>query len=67
MRIATGTREADATLVRRLALEGAHAQLAAGAERRATAHELLDAMDRGLFELDLEAIDALNAPADPRR
>lgn len=64
VRMATGTREADATLVRRLALAGAYAQLAAREERRAAAHELFEAMDQGLFELDLEAIDALNAPAD---
>ena len=67
VRVATGTREADATLVRRLALQGAQAQLAARQERRAAAGELLDAMDRGLFELDLDAIDALNRPSLPAR
>jgi len=67
VRVATGTHEPDATLVRRLALLGAQAQLAARQEQRAAADELLDAMDRGMFELDLDAIDALNAPSLPAR
>lgn len=61
VRIATGTGEADATLVRRLALAGAEAQLDARGQRREAAQALLDAMDGGGFDLDLDAIDRLNA------
>jgi hypothetical protein len=64
VRVATGTQEADATLVRRLAVEGARAELDARRGRRAAAEALLAAMDRGAFELDLDAIDRLNEPAD---
>lgn len=63
VRAATGTREADATLVRRLAVEGAQVELQAGDKRRAAAEALLDAMDAGDFDLDLDAIDRLNEPA----
>lgn len=62
VRAATGTREADATLVRRLAVEGAEAELRAGRGRRAAAEALLAAMDGGAFDLDLAAIDRLNGP-----
>lgn len=62
VRAATDTREPDATLLRRLAIEGAEAELAAGRNRRVTAEALLDAMDGGQFDLDLAAIDRLNAP-----
>jgi hypothetical protein len=62
VRVATGTREADATLVRRLAVEGAQVELQAGAGRRAAAEALLAAMDSGDFDLDLGAIDRLNEP-----
>jgi hypothetical protein len=65
VRVATGTREADATLVRRLAVEGAHAELDARSHRRAAAEALLSAMDDGEFDLDLDGIDRLNQPADP--
>ena len=65
VRVATGTREADATLVRRLAVEGAHAELGARDQRRAAAEGLLSAMDDGEFDLDLDAIDRLNQGADP--
>lgn len=61
-RTATGSRERDATLVRRLALVGAQAELHAGPERRQAAEQLLSAMDRGAFDLDLDAIDRLNLP-----
>jgi hypothetical protein len=61
VRAATGTREPDATLVRRLAVEGAEAELRAGRGRREAAEALLGAMDRGGFDLDLAAIDRLNA------
>lgn len=62
VRAATGTREADATLLRRLAVEGAEAELRAGRNRREAAESLFAAMDSGGFDLDLEAIDRLNAP-----
>ena len=62
VRVATGTQEADATLVRRLAVEGAQAELEARHGRRAAAEALLELMDRGGFDLDLDAIDRLNEP-----
>jgi DNA-binding transcriptional regulator LsrR (DeoR family) len=64
VRVATGTREANATLVRRLAVEGANAELQARVERRAAAEAMFKLMDRGGFALDLGAIDQLNEP-DP--
>lgn len=67
VRVATGTLEADATLVRRLAVAGAHAQLEARDQRREAAEKLLDAMDGGRFDLDLNAIDRLNQPTDSGR
>ncbi len=67
VRLATGTREADATLLRRLAVAGAQAQLEGRDERRAAGEALLSAMDAGEFDLDLDAIDRLNGPADPGR
>jgi len=63
VRVATGTSEADATLVRRLAVKGAHAELDARDQRRAAAEALLSAMDDGGFDLDLDAVDRLNEPA----
>lgn len=62
VRAATGTHEPDATLVRRLAVEGAEAELQAGRGRRAAAEALLAVMDSDAFDLDLGAIDRLNAP-----
>jgi hypothetical protein len=62
VRAATGTREPDATLLRRLAVEGAEAELEAGLHRRAAAESLFEAMDEGQFDLDLAAIDRLNEP-----
>lgn len=62
VRAATGTREADATLLRRLAVEGAKAELEAGRNRRAGAEMLFEAMDGGQFDLDPEAVDRLNTP-----
>jgi hypothetical protein len=67
VRLASGTREGDATLVRRLALEGAEARLNARQGRRAAAEALFAAMDRGGFDLDLDAIDRLNAPVSQER
>lgn len=64
MRVATGTREADATLVRRLAVEGARSELNGRNQRRAAGEALLSAMDDGQFDLDLDAIDRLNQAAD---
>lgn len=61
VRVLTGTQEADATLVRRLAVAGAQAELGARQQRRDAAAALLDAMDKGEFDLDLDAIDRLNA------
>jgi hypothetical protein len=60
VRAATGTKEPDATLVRRLAVEGAEVELAAGTERRAAAEALFGLMDDGRFALDLGSIDRLN-------
>jgi hypothetical protein len=62
VRAATGSHEADATLVRRLALVGAQAELRAGPERRESAEALFAAMDSGRFDLDLDAVDRLNMP-----
>jgi hypothetical protein len=60
VRAATGTKEADATLLRRLAVEGAEAELAVGRERRAAAEALYILMDGGHFALDPASIDELN-------
>ncbi len=60
VRAATGTREGDATLVRRLAVVGASVELRATHERREAAQALLVAMASGEFELDLDAVDRLN-------
>jgi hypothetical protein len=62
VRDATGTREADASLVRRLAVEGAEIELQAGRGRREAIEALFAAMDRDGFGLDMEKIDRLNAP-----
>lgn len=62
VRAATGTREADATLLRRLAIEGAEAEIEAGRNRRTAAEALFEAMDSDRFDLDPDAIDRLNAP-----
>ncbi len=59
VRAVTGTREGDATLVRRLAVAGASVELRAGRDRREAAEALLVAMD-GEFDHDLDAIDRLN-------
>jgi len=64
VRAATGTREADATLVRRLAVRGAQAELQAGRDRREAAEALFVAMDSGAFDLDLAVVDRLNGPAE---
>ena len=60
VRVLTGSEEADATLVRRLALEGANLELEARSQRRAAAEQLFGLMDSGGFDLDLDAIDRLN-------
>lgn len=62
VRAATGTREPDATLLRRLAVEGADAALEAARNRRMAVEALFEAMDREQFDLDLAAVDRLNAP-----
>lgn len=61
VRAATGTREADATLVRRLAVGGAEAELRAGHDRRSAAAALLGAMDGGGFDLDPRGADGISA------
>jgi hypothetical protein len=61
VRAATGTREPDATLLRRLAVEGAEAELEAGRNRRVAAEALFAAMDSAEFDLDLDAVDRLNS------
>jgi len=61
VRAATGTREPDATLLRRLAVEGAEAELEAGRNRRVAAEALFEAMDSAELDLDLDAVDRLNA------
>jgi hypothetical protein len=62
VRAATGTEEPDATLVRRLAMEGARVELDAGRDRRAAAEALFAMMDDGGFDLDPAAIDRMNEP-----
>lgn len=65
VRAASGTSEPDATLLRRLAVEGAEAELEAGRNRRGAAEALFEAMDAAKFDLDLAAVDRLNAPPSP--
>ncbi len=65
VRAVTGTGEAQATLVRRLAVEGARAELDASRQRRSAAEALFAAMDSGGLGLDLAAINELNAPPSP--
>jgi len=60
VRAATETREADATLVRRLAVEGAKAKPRTGRNRREAAEAMFEAMDSGGFDLDIGVIDRLN-------
>jgi hypothetical protein len=62
VRAVTGTREGDATLVRRLAVAGAGVELHAGRDRRKAIEALFAAMDRDGFDLSLEEIDRLNLP-----
>ena len=62
VRAVTGTDEPEATLVRRLAVSGARAEVEASRERRRAAEALFGAMDAGGFDLDPAAIDELNAP-----
>lgn len=62
VRAATGTQEADASLVRRLAVEGAEIELQAGQGRREAIEALFAAMDRDGLDLDLDEIDRLNTP-----
>ena len=63
VRAVTGTDEPEATLVRRLAVSGARAEIEASRERRRAAEALFAVMDAGGFDLDPAAIDRLNAPA----
>lgn len=62
VRATTGTREGDATLVRRLAVVGAQAELQAGHDRREAIEALFAAMDRDGSGMSLEEIDRLNSP-----
>jgi hypothetical protein len=65
VRAATGTREPDATLLHRLAIEGAEAELEAGRNRRVAAEALFEAMGSAEFDLDLATVDRLNEPPRP--
>lgn len=67
VRSATGTREADTMLLRRLAVQGAEAELEAGRNRRVAAEALFEAMNSEQFDLDLEAVGRLNEPRRLRR
>lgn len=62
VRAATGTREADASLVRRLAIEGAEIEMQTGRRRREAIEALFAAMDKDGFDLGLDEIDRLNLP-----
>lgn len=62
VRAVTGTREGDATLVRRLAVAGAEVELRAGRDRREAAETWFAAMDRGGSDVDLAEIDRINLP-----
>ena len=62
VRAATGTRERDATLVRRLAVEGAQVELQARRGRREAVEAWFAAMDRDGAGLDLDEIDRINLP-----
>lgn len=62
VRSVTGTREADASLVRRLAIEGAEIEMQAGRRRREAIEALFAAMDRDGFDLNPDEIDRLNMP-----
>jgi hypothetical protein len=62
VRAATGTSEPDATLMRRLAIKGAEAELDGGRTRRTAAEAVFKAMEDGHLDLALAAIDRLNEP-----
>jgi hypothetical protein len=62
VRAVTGTREGDATLVRRLAVEGAEVELRAGRGRREAAEAWFAVMDRNVSDVDLAEIDRINLP-----
>jgi hypothetical protein len=62
VRAVTGTQEADASLVRRLAIEGAEVELQAGRRRREAIEALFAAMDRDGSGPDLAEIDRVNSP-----
>ncbi len=62
VRAVTGTREGDATLVRRLAVEGAEVELQAGRGRREAVEAWFAVMDRDGSDLDLGEIDRVNLP-----
>ena len=62
VRAVTGTRERDATLVRRLAVEGAEVELRAGWGRREAMETWFEVMDRDGSDIDLAEIDRVNAP-----
>jgi hypothetical protein len=62
VRAVTGTREGDATLVRRLAVEGAEVELRAGRGRREAAEAWFAVMDLNESDVDLAEIDRVNLP-----
>lgn len=62
VRAVTGTREGDATLVRRLAVVGAEVELRAGRDRREAAEAWFAVMDESGSDIDLAEIDRVNLP-----
>ena len=62
VRAVTGTQEAAASLVRRLAVEGAEVELQAGRKRREAVEALFAAIDRDGSDLDPADIDRVNSP-----
>jgi hypothetical protein len=62
VRAVTGTREGDATLVRRLAVVGADVELRAGRDRREAAEAWFAAMNSNGSDVDLAEIDRINLP-----
>jgi hypothetical protein len=58
----TGRQDADASLVRRLAVEGAEVELQDRRGRRKAIEALFAAIDKDGFDLDLDEIDRLNSP-----
>ena len=62
VRAVTGTREGNATLVRRLAVAGAEVELRAGRDRREAAEAWFAVMEENGSDIDLAEIDRANLP-----